>query len=195
MIAFSHCLLVQYGVLNPPVADAAVDMGLTVGQHSSVLGVDPGIGTTGWAVVSQTGDKFCLVAAGKIDPRRAAPIGERLYEVFSGIRALCREHAPREIALEESFYGKNVKSALVIGQARAAVLLAAVEAGAPVFEYPARLVKQAVTGRGQAAKGQVGFMIQNMLGLRDPLTPEDVADAAAIALCHMMRRDVAAVLR
>lgn len=166
-----------------------------VDHATSVLGVDPGIGTTGWAMVVQTGDGFGLAASGSIGPRRTGPIGERLYEVFSGITAICREHAPGEIALEESFYGKNVKSALIIGQARAAVLLAAVEAGIPVFEYPARLVKQAVTGRGQAAKGQVGFMIQNLLGLRGPLTPEDTADAAAIALCHMMRRDMAVALR
>jgi crossover junction endodeoxyribonuclease RuvC len=162
---------------------------------TTVLGIDPGIGTTGWAVVGEAGGKFSLIASGCIRPRRTGPVGERLHEIFNGVASLCGEFSPGEAALEESFYGKNVKSALVIGQARAAVLLAAVETGVPIFEYPARLVKQAVTGQGQAAKGQVGFMVRNLLGLREPLVPEDASDAAALALCHLMRRTTAAALR
>ena len=115
-------------------------------------------------------------------------MGDRLHDIFRGISELCRNFAPREIALEESFYGKNVKAALTIGQARAAVFLAGAEAGVPVFEYPARVVKQAITGHGQAAKRQVGYMAQHLLGLREPLQPEDVSDAAAIALCHLLRQ-------
>ncbi len=160
-----------------------------------ILGVDPGIGTTGWAVITANSVGWRLVEYGCIRPRRDGAVGERLYDIFRGIADLCRRFTPREVALEESFYGKNVKAALTIGQARAAVLLAAVEAGVPVFEYPARVVKQAVTGRGQAAKSQVGYMVQNILGLRDALTPEHAADAAAIALCHLLRRSIVAPLR
>ena len=164
-------------------------------EKKYILGVDPGIGTTGWAVILEEAGRFQLVDSGYIRPRRSGAIGDRLHDIFDGIGKLCREFTPHEVALEESFYGKNVKVALTIGQARAAVLLAAVEADVPVFEYPARVVKQAVTGRGQAAKEQVGFMVQNLLGLPAPLTPEDTADAAAIGLCHLMRRKVAAVMR
>jgi len=154
-----------------------------------ILGVDPGIGTTGWAVLSDEDGHFGLVGHGCIRPQRNGAIGERLREIFRGVADLCRQFTPEEVALEESFYGKNVRVALTIGQARAAVLLAAVETGVPVFEYAARVVKQAITGQGQAAKSQVAFMVQNMLGLPEVLTPEDSSDAAAIALCHLMRRN------
>jgi len=157
-----------------------------------ILGIDPGIAITGWAVISGRPDQCRLVDCGCIRPRRKGPMAERLHDIFGGVIELCRRFEPGEVALEESFYGKNVKSALTIGQARAAVQLAAVEAGAPVFEYPARVVKQAVTGRGQAVKFQVGFMVRELLGLPEPLAPEDVSDAAAIALCHLLRRNYTA---
>lgn len=159
------------------------------------LGVDPGIGTTGWAVIMEDAGGFTLVDSGCIRPRRTGAIGDRLHDILDGITNICRKFTPHEVALEESFYGKNVKVALTIGQARAAVLLAAVDMGVPVFEYPARVVKQAVTGRGQAAKEQVGFMVQNLLRLTAPLTPEDTADAGAIALCHVMRRETVVAIK
>ena len=154
----------------------------------TIVGVDPGITVTGWAVVAGEREPYRLVGGGCIRPRREGPVGERLHDIFCGIAGLCGDFAPRGIALEGSFYGKNVKAALTIGQARAAVFLAAAEAGVPVFEYPARVVKQAITGHGQAAKSQVGYMVQNLLGLREPLKLEDTADAAAIALCHLLRQ-------
>jgi crossover junction endodeoxyribonuclease RuvC len=165
------------------------------GEGQRILGVDPGIGTTGWAMVVENSGRFRLAGSGCIRPRRAVTVGERLHDIQAGIVKVCRKFDPQEISLEESFYGKNVKVALTIGQARAAVLLAAVEAGIPVFEYSARLVKQAVTGRGQAVKQQVGFMVQNLLRLPAPLTPVDTADAAAIAICHLLRRKSPAAIR
>lgn len=158
-------------------------------ETQSILGIDPGIAITGWAMISGRPDQCRLVDCGCIRPRRNGITAERLHDIFQGVIELCRRFEPGEVALEESFYGKNVKSALTIGQVRAAVQLAAIESGTPVFEYPARVVKQAITGRGQAAKSQVGFMIRQMLGLSEPLAPEDVSDAAAIALCHLLRRN------
>ncbi len=155
----------------------------------TILGVDPGIGTTGWAVVVEGPTDTQLLSHGCIRPPRKEPTAQRLHRIFAGIGGLCGDFSPGVIALEASFYGKNVKSALVIGQVRAAVMLAAAEAKIPIYEYPARLVKQAVTGQGQAGKSQVGYMVKNLLSLAEPITPEDAADAAAIALCHILRRD------
>ncbi len=159
--------------------------------HSAiVLGVDPGIVCTGWAIVGAVDGGYTLLDAGCLKPRKSQEMDRRLQLLFSGIRNICRDGNPQEIALEESFYGKNVKVALTIGQARAAVLIAAAEMDIPITEYPARIVKQAICGGGQAAKEQISYMVRALLNLTEPLTPQDTADAAAIALCHLMRRRI-----
>lgn len=147
------------------------------------LGVDPGSRYTGYGVVE--GDGHCVkhVMNGivRLSPSRSLP--ERLGIIYQRISSLILETQPTCLAVEDVFFAKNVKSALGLGQARGAAILAAVNAGVPVFEYSALQVKQAVVGYGKADKDQVLQMIQTLFRLTEPLNP-NAADALAIAICH-----------
>ncbi len=156
-----------------------------------VLGVDPGTRLAGWGVVEVRGNAARLVAAGAI--RTGAPTLEgRLVQVRDGLAEAIRAHAPHVVSVERPFFGKNATSALAVGMARGAALIAAAEAGLAVHEYPPATVKKAVVGRGGAAKEQVAAMVRVILGLREIPGPADVTDALAVALAHVHRRPVAA---
>lgn len=152
-----------------------------------VLGIDPGLGTTGWAVVESAGDSPVLVDHGAIRTDPKADPAERLLVISETIRKLLASHSPDEVAIEDVFMAKNVRAALALGQARGAALVGAAMAGAVVRSYSALAVKQSVTGHGRAAKEQVAYMVQALLHLPAPLSPIDCSDAAAIALCHLNR--------
>jgi crossover junction endodeoxyribonuclease RuvC len=149
-----------------------------------VLGIDPGSKYTGYGLVRRQGAKLVFEAAGRIKTQAADPLADRLYEVFGGLRAVLTEYAPQAVAVEDVFFAKNVRSAVRLGHVRGVALLAAAEAGLKVFEYPPASIKQAVVGYGRADKNQVGLMVRQLLGLRQPL-PEDAADALAAAICHL----------
>ena len=151
-----------------------------------VLGVDPGSGATGYAVLEGRGSSVRAVAHGVIRPRTGAPLAKRLRTIHDGLVEVVREHAPDEVAIEEVFAAANVRSALVLGQARGVALLAVADVS-EVFEYSARAVKKAVVGYGQADKGQIVRMVTTLLGLAQR-PPQDAADALAIALCHFHTR-------
>jgi crossover junction endodeoxyribonuclease RuvC len=151
-----------------------------------VLGIDPGSRHTGYAIIDVVGTNACVVEHGVLKLPQKQPVMERLKLLDVWLRALVDEHRPDEVVVEEVFVAHNVRSALVLGQVRGVVIVAA-GASCPVFEYSARAVKKAVTGYGQAEKEQVAQMVKTLLNL--PETPQqDAADALALTLCHMHSR-------
>lgn len=154
-----------------------------------ILGIDPGSRVTGFGVIDSNGRHSVHVASGCIRvPDGALP--ERLEIIYDGVRRLMAEHQPAVVAVEQVFMHRNADSALKLGQARSAAICATFGCGAEVYEYAARLVKQAVVGTGAADKAQVSHMVAVLLNYRVPLTP-DAADALAIALCHAHSQPVA----
>lgn len=153
-----------------------------------VLGVDPGLRVTGWAVVAQEGDEPQLVDCGAIKTNASRSLPQRLLQVHEALTAVLRQWCPLEVAVEEPFVAANKRSAMVIGEARAVALLAAAQAGVTVQQYPPTEVKLVVTGHGGSDKSQVQAMLCVQLGLAEPPGSADAADAAAVALCHLVRR-------
>lgn len=147
-----------------------------------ILGIDPGSRRTGFGVIHQEGSRTDYISSGVIRiPDTALP--ERLKVIFASISEIISKHQPHEVAIENVFMAKSAGSALKLGQARGAAIVAAVACDLPVFEYEARKVKQSVVGTGAASKLQVQHMVRTLLSLPgDP--QEDAADALAVALCH-----------
>lgn len=151
-----------------------------------VLGIDPGTAATGYGVVSLRDDrKVSLVECGVIRTASSEPLPDRIRDIFQGIQGIIERYRPHAVAVEDVFQGKNVRSALTLGHARGAILLAAALAEIPIAEYSPREIKSAVVGTGDATKSQVGFMVQRHLRLASPPTPADAADGVATALCHL----------
>jgi crossover junction endodeoxyribonuclease RuvC len=149
-----------------------------------VLGIDPGSRITGYGIVDQNGNKLVHVDNGAIFTDKAADFPGRLKKIFDGLSEVIAQYRPDEVAIENIFFSTNVQSALKLGQARGAAIVASVHAGLPVAEYSALQVKQAVVGRGKAEKGQVQKMLKALLGL--PETAQaDASDALAVAVCHI----------
>lgn len=151
-----------------------------------VLGIDPGIGTTGYGVVGEDnqGD-VVLVAYGAVETRPGAPMPERLQVLYGEMMNILREHKPESVAVEQLFFGRNVTTAIMVGQARGVVLLAAAQAGLQVYEYKPAEVKQALSGYGKADKRQMQEMVKLLLHLDHIPRPDDAADAIAVAVCHL----------
>ncbi len=149
-----------------------------------VLGIDPGTAACGYGIVQTDGGRITAVAHGwwKTSPREAPAL--RLKRIHDGVAGLIAEHAPGAAALEESFVGADARTALFVGQARGAVLVACAAADVDCAEYPPATVKQSVCGFGRADKGQVGRMVAAILGLAEPPEPHHAADALAVAICH-----------
>ncbi|MGC8951184.1 crossover junction endodeoxyribonuclease RuvC [Chloroflexus sp.] len=148
------------------------------------LGIDPGTATMGWGVVERDGNALRLVDVGALTTPAGMPQPERLLQLYNGLRAIIERLQPDTAAVEELFFGKNVNTALTVGQARGVALLALAQAGIPVCEYKPTAVKQAVAGYGGADKRQMQEMVRLTLGLAMVPRPDDAADALAIAICH-----------
>lgn len=147
-----------------------------------ILGIDPGSRLTGYGVVRQQGSKFDYIASGCIR-MTLDDMPLRLEQIFNGVREIISQTQPTVFAIEQVFMARNPDSALKLGQARGAAIVAARFAGLEVFEYSARQVKQSVVGTGAADKTQVQHMVKTLLKL--PASPQaDAADALAVALCH-----------
>jgi len=153
-----------------------------------ILGVDPGSSCTGYGVVRGSGDDVRYLSSGTISSRRTVSRYDRLREIYAGIERVIREFEPTHFAIEDVFYSKNPRSALMLGEARGAAILPATLAGLPVYEYSAREVKQSVTGNGAADKTQVSFMLGRLLGLSPLPKSSDESDALAVAMCHAFKR-------
>ena len=151
-----------------------------------VLGIDPGTAATGYGVVQENGSgDYELLACGVITTGPEQPMHLRLREIFLDIQKLIREFQPHEVAVEELFFGRNVTTAITVGQARGAALLAAALADLPLTEYTPATIKQALTGYGNADKLQMQAMVRQLLDLDEAPHPDDAADGVAIALCHL----------
>ena len=155
-----------------------------------ILGIDPGSRSTGYGIIDSGPGRLSHVASGCI-AARGDRLGDRLRRIFDALSEIVAEHRPEEVAAETVFVHRNADSALKLGQARGAALLAGLTQGIPLFEYSPNQVKQAVTGRGHAGKEQVQHMVKVLLGVtRTP--PRDASDALAVAICHGHIRETAA---
>jgi crossover junction endodeoxyribonuclease RuvC len=151
-----------------------------------VLGIDPGTAACGYGIVHESGGRLTSVVHGWWrTPARQRP-ELRLKTLFDGVTQLVGEHRPDAVALEESFVGADARTALSVGQARGAVLVAAASAGLECAEYAPARVKQTVCGYGRAEKAQVARMVTVMLGLQEAPTPSHASDALAVAICHAL---------
>ena len=153
-----------------------------------VLGIDPGTAVTGYGVV-RSGDgcrSASLIECGVIRTSPRHPLAARIREIFEGVSELLERHGPDAVCVEDVFQGKNVRSALSLGHARGAILLAAQLRDVRIAEYSPREIKKAVVGHGGATKEQVAYMVQRQLRLRSAPTPADAADGVAAALSHLM---------
>ncbi|MFQ5598107.1 MAG: crossover junction endodeoxyribonuclease RuvC [Nitrospiria bacterium] len=152
----------------------------------SILGVDPGLGVTGFALLDDgPSGQLVFRKSGEIRTHPKTPFPERLKQIFDHILSEIDSEAPSALAIEDTFLSRNFKSAMKLGQARAAAVLAAACRNRPVFEYTPTSVKMSVVGYGGATKMQVQRMVARILQLTRPLTSEHEADAAAVAICHI----------
>jgi crossover junction endodeoxyribonuclease RuvC len=149
-----------------------------------VIGIDPGTANTGFGVVRTTGERMVALDGGVIEIPADGPVEKRLATLHDSLGELIRWHEPKAMALEQLFFGKNVASAISVGEARGVTLLAAARQQVPCFDYTPQAVKKAVCGSGAADKGQVQRMVASLLGLPEPPSPDHAADAFAVAICH-----------
>jgi crossover junction endodeoxyribonuclease RuvC len=150
-----------------------------------VLGIDPGLANTGYGVVARDGGRLVALDGGVIETRAGVPQERRLADIHAAIDVLLVEHEPDAVALEELYFGQNVRTAFAVGHARGAVMLAAGQRGLPCTSYTPQKVKSSVCGHGRAPKEQVARMVQALLAL--PRTPasDHASDALAVAVCHI----------
>ncbi len=152
-----------------------------------VMGIDPGTVATGYGVVRREGGgRATLLECGVIRPTSGAPLPERILQIFQGIEEILERLEPDTVSVESVFQGKNARSALVLGHARGAILVACARRDIEIAEYTPVEIKKAVVGHGSATKGQVGLLVQEHLRLKSPPTPADAADGVAAALCHLV---------
>ena len=151
-----------------------------------IIGIDPGSRRTGYGVIRLEGNRHIHIASGHFN-LTSYPDTERLRQIYLGIRDVIETHKPHEAAIEQIFMNENPSSALKLGQARGAAIVAF---EIPVMEYSARQVKKSVVGHGAAKKEQVQFMVQRLLNLGNGRLQADAADALAVALCHAHARNL-----
>ena len=149
-----------------------------------VLGIDPGNARCGWGLVKEDEGGLSLVACWCVETPKDSPAGERLASVYEGIRGVIAEYKPDCMSMEKLFFNRNITSAIAVAEARGVVLLAACQADLPVFEYTPLEIKETVVGDGKAKKNEVGQMVVLTLGLKKKPTPDDTADAVAVAITH-----------
>jgi crossover junction endodeoxyribonuclease RuvC len=163
-------------------------------ERMIVLGIDPGLAHTGFGVVRGGDGRLCALDGGVIETPAAAPGERRLAQIAVEIGLILDQHGPGAVALEDLYFGQNVRSAFAVGQARGVVMAAAGARGIPCHSYTPQQVKSAVCGSGRAGKDQVGRMVAALLSLTEPAGSDHAADALAVAICHVNRAPLAAAL-
>jgi len=159
-----------------------------------VLGLDPGSRRTGFGVVERSGNQLHCVTHGTAAPRAKLDLPRRLHDLAARVGEVIDETAPDCVVVEEAYYHESVRSTLVLGHVRGALLVAAVQRGVTVAEYSPREIKLSVVGAGGASKDQVAFMVRRLLALKGTVLP-DAADALAAALCHLHHVRISAPAR
>ena len=149
-----------------------------------ILGIDPGIAIVGYSIVECTGNKFKAIDYGAIRTESDTLFPDRIKIIYDRLIEIIERYNPDDLAVEELFFNKNVKTAIKVGQARGVEILAAVNKGLNIYEYTPLQIKQAVVGYGRADKSQVQEMVKILLNLKEKPKPDDVADALAVAICH-----------
>jgi crossover junction endodeoxyribonuclease RuvC len=149
-----------------------------------VLGIDPGTASTGYGVVARRNHRLVALDGGVIETKAGVAAERRLAQIHARVEQILHEHEPHAVALEDLYFGANARSAFAVGQARGVVMLAAGQRGLSCSSYTPQQVKAAVCGSGRADKGQVARMVQALLSLEAPPTPDHAADALAVAVCH-----------
>jgi len=150
-----------------------------------ILGIDPGLRITGYGAIDAGNDEISLVEAGTISTTDSAPMEDRVAEIYRGVCAVISSLKPEALAVEQIFsHYAHPRTAILMGHARGVIFLAAAENGLPVMSYAATRIKKSLVGNGHASKTQVGRMVQNIFGLKEPPSPNDVSDALAAAVCH-----------
>ncbi len=158
-------------------------------MNKIIIGFDPGLADTGFGVIEDTGNgRFVCRDYGSIKTPAKTELGTRLETIYTEITALLKKYSPTVIGIEQLFFSRNVSTALIVGQARGIVVLAAAQAGIPVVEFTPNQVKQAVSAYGAAGKAQVQKMVKMILNLKEIPKPDDAADALAIAICASSQR-------
>jgi len=153
-----------------------------------VLGIDPSSQATGFGLLDGSGDDFKVLGYGVIKPGHNLALAQKVNNIRLEVEKLITTYDPEEVAIENPFYSRNVRTAITLGQVRGAILVAVASLGRPLFEYSVLEIKKAVTGYGHAEKGQVASMVKTLLALDDPGLEEDASDALATALCHLNSR-------
>ena len=153
---------------------------------SLILGVDPGSIKTGYGIVDWADNQFHYIASGTIKMNSKQLLSDRLHIIYDGLGQIIERYQPQQFAIEEVYLVSNPRTALVLGHARGAAIVAAVKHKLPVAEYAARLVKKTVVGYGGASKQQMQFMVRKLLGVDQDLQ-EDAADALGVAICHGLK--------
>ncbi|HZQ88955.1 MAG TPA: crossover junction endodeoxyribonuclease RuvC [Gaiellaceae bacterium] len=151
-----------------------------------VVGIDPGTAACGYGIVHESGGRLEGIVHGWWPTRAGERTELRLKTIYDGVAGLIAEYGPDAVVLEESFVGVDARTALSVGQARGAVLVAAANAGLPCTEYTPAAIKHAVCGYGRAEKAQVQRMVKAILGLEELPTPNHASDALAVAICHAL---------
>ena len=151
-----------------------------------VLGIDPGTAACGYGLVASSGSRLKVIDYGWWSTSARDRTEHRLKEIFDNVAELIGDHQPEAVALEESYVGADARTALSVGQARGAILVACAAAGVDCSEYPPATIKQSVCGYGRADKGQVQRMVKSVLGLSELPKPNHSADALAVAICHAL---------
>lgn len=150
-----------------------------------VLGIDPGIAITGYGILQKKDNNVKMMKCGSIITDTSMDTSERLLIIYNSLTDVIKDFKPDRVAIEELFFNKNAKTVIQVGQARGVSILAAANQGVPVWEYTPLQVKQSIVGYGRASKKQIQEMVKLLLGLKEIPRPDDVADALAIALCHL----------
>jgi crossover junction endodeoxyribonuclease RuvC len=151
-----------------------------------ILGIDPGIALTGWGIIkAYSRDKFFCIDYGCIKTNSSTEIGMRLRIIYNSLQLIIKQYKPDFIAVEELFFMKLTKNILAIAQARGVIILTIYLNKVPFFEYNPKLIKTTLTGYGNASKIQIQYMVKHLLNLKKILKPDDIADALAIAICHI----------
>ncbi len=150
-----------------------------------ILGIDPGSRVAGYGLVEEKNGALKAIAFGVIKPPPSDGLPKRLAHIFKTVAAVVEKYRPDEVAVEDVFFSKNPRSALLLGQARAAAILPGLLENIPLYEYTALQVKKALVGNGHAQKTQVADMVCRLLGMKEIPKPLDITDALAIAICHI----------
>jgi crossover junction endodeoxyribonuclease RuvC len=153
-------------------------------RNMIIMGIDPGLSFTGFGVVEKKGNELRSLGFGGISTSSGKPLSSRLGKIYGEVYELIRKYGPDLVVLEELFFSKNARSAMVVGQARGGILLAAEHAGVDVEEYTPLQVKQSLVGYGRAGKGQVKYMVRAILGIEEDINSSHASDALALAICH-----------